>query len=131
MKKIDQEFTHDPENGVMGDCMRACIASVFEMRRKDVPHFGAMSDDTWLKNYVRWLSKQGWAIYTKPAQGDKDLHPEIQEDENPYYFAIGPSPRDPKITHMVVCRDGKVVHDPSHSRAGLVSIEAFEILFKL
>ena len=38
---------------------------------------------------------------------------------------------DPEITHMVVCRGGKVVHDPHPSRAGLQSIEAFEILFRL
>jgi hypothetical protein len=129
MKKIDQEFIHDPENGVIGDCMRACIASVFELNREDVPHFGAMPDETWLKDYVRWLHKHGWAIFTRHAV--TDTHPEIQEDENPYYFAIGRTPRDPEVTHMVVCRDGKVVHDPHPSRAGLQSIEAFEIIFRL
>lgn len=129
MKKIDQEFIHDPENGVVGDCMRACIASVLELQREDVPHFGAMEGVTWLKEYVRWLNKHGFSVYTQ--FGDHDTHPVMQDDENPYYFAIGRTPRHPEITHMVVCRNGAVVHDPHPSRKGLMSIEAFEILFKI
>jgi hypothetical protein len=39
MKPIDQEFMHDPEKGIIGDCFRACIASILELDINEVPHF--------------------------------------------------------------------------------------------
>lgn len=40
MRPVFQTITHmDPENGVWGDCLRACVASLFEYDIAHVPNF--------------------------------------------------------------------------------------------
>jgi len=34
-----QKFLHDPENGVYGDCHRACYASILGVPLDEIPHF--------------------------------------------------------------------------------------------
>ena len=131
MKTVNQEFLHDPDNNLVGDCWRACIASVLELSIDDVPHFALLNIRDGKKTELKFLAKHGYAIYGTYGEGEMGNHPEMMEDENEYYFAIGESPRDKNVSHQVVCYNGMIVHDPHPDKSGLNSIMHFEILFKI
>lgn len=129
MKPVDQTILHDPENGQVGDCMRACVASIFEFPIEEIPHFAIKEGQGgWIKSYLRFLHSIGWSVYSMSAK-ENSKHPLPEPGENDYYAAIGKSPRG--IYHMVVCHDGEIVHDPHPDKTGLESIEYFEFFFRL
>ena len=39
-----QTILHDPDNGLLGNCMQAAIATVLGLGMEDVPHFAAIGD---------------------------------------------------------------------------------------
>lgn len=135
MKKINQEILHDPENKIMGDCWRACIASVLELPLKDVPHFELLDIREGRRKELKFLAKHGYTIYAIYGEGKMGNHPKMMSDENEYYFAIGSSPRyfekNKSVSHQVVCHKGKIVHDPHPDKTNLGSISHFEILLKI
>ena len=107
MTPVDQEFLHDPEAGSVGDCFRACVASVLEVPTAAVPHF-ALLGSRWGRVANAYLGARG-----------KELEWEIG-DPPPDIWAIVTvkSPRDDDLKHSVIYRDGEMVHDPHPSRAG-------------
>ncbi len=125
MNPVDQT-----EFGDLGNCVSACIASILEISIKEVPHFllnkkgepdeaGAyFRMDDWLKSRGffrrRFVCYPGW---------EKDITP------IGFHMIGGPSPRLKNLGHMVVGFEGKLVHDPHPSRAGLSgSPEEFEFI---
>ncbi len=112
MKPVDQEFMHDPANGVEGDCFRAVLASILERPIAEVPHFAAMTkiaSDFWEHVYT-WLEAQGYQYYPgkNPPAGALE-----------YHALSGPSPRTKGGFHATVGRAGQVAHDPHPSRDGI------------
>ncbi len=107
MIPVDQEFLHDPEVGSVGDCFRACIASVLELPIAAVPHF-ALLGNRWqfvLNCYLAGLSREiEWAQGVPP--------------DGIWAIATVQSPRNSDVKHSVIFRDGVIVHDPHPSRAG-------------
>jgi len=107
MKPVDQEFMHDDEKGIQGDCFRACIASVLELPIAAVPHF-ALLGSRWmivLHTYLSGLSREiEWEDGVPP--------------DGIWAIATVKSPRGADLMHSVIWRDGKIVHDPHPSRAG-------------
>ena len=56
----DQEYLNDPSTGTVGDCWRACIASVIGCPIAEVPHFVRdHGDDGWFEATNAWLAAQG------------------------------------------------------------------------
>jgi len=107
VKPVDQQFLNDPENGTVGDCFRACIASVLEVPIEAVPHF-AILGSRWqsvLSGYLGGLSRD-----VEWAQGDPP--------HGVWAIATVQSPRNADVKHSVIYRDGVMVHDPHPSRAG-------------
>jgi len=131
MKPVNQIYLHDPDNNSVGDCWRACIASVLELPIEEVPHFGLLDVREGRREELKFLSKYGYTIYAIYGDGSMGNHPKIEVDENEYYFAIGVSPRDKNVHHQVVCHKGEIVHDPHPDKTNLKSISHFEILLKL
>jgi hypothetical protein len=116
----DQEFTHKPEIGQFGDCLRAVIATLLDMPISAVPHFNAIAkqDPTiFWESLQAFCASQGYAYLTVPARCG---HAFFGADDGPYHEISGPSPRGNGVTHAVVGRDGQIVFDPHPSRAGLV-----------
>lgn len=107
MIPVDQQFLHDTETGSVGDCFRACIASVLELPIEAVPHF-ALLGSRWqrvLDGYLAGLSREiEWA----PGLPPEDL----------WAIVTVTSPRSQDIKHSVIWHGGKMVHDPHPSRAG-------------
>lgn len=121
MKKIDQRKIHDPDNGSVGDCWKACLASIMEFPYEAVPQFELGKSYPEMRlNVDMWLS-----LFKKCAKyHDKDSPPEG------YSIAIGTSDRFPRevAVHCCVALDGKVVHDPHPDDTGLTEIDYYETL---
>ena len=117
MKPVQQQFIHDPANGVCGDCQRAVIASLLELTIEEVPHFleGNPDADEFFCRLQAFVNSKGYAYLTVPARtgiffGDcVDVYHEIS----------GPSPRGNGTYHAVVGKNGQVFFDPHPSNQGL------------
>ncbi len=85
--------------GQRGNCLQACVASIFELPLNAVPHF--VSRDNWWGEFTKWLSKYNIQVMQLKIQ-----------PWNCWSIAIGKSPRG-GFTHGVVCApDGTLAHDP-------------------
>lgn len=126
MKPVDMiDVPKGDDPAAMGDCLRACIASIWEVKVGLVPHFMAIDKLArfhWTYSLDQWLAPQGlwycewpieprvWNVFV-PMQGI-------------YVVGAGGSPRFPGRKHAVVVRLDRahgemIVHDPHPSREGL------------
>lgn len=106
MKPIDQTIFGERT----GNCLAACIASIFECSIDEV---GPFSPDGWHDDLARWLAPRGFfpiclslAAETWRPQG--------------LYVLAGRSPRG-DFLHAVVARGREIVHDPHPDRTGVLS----------
>lgn len=121
MKPVDQlvipdqaKGTGESLDGILGDCWRACIASMLELPAEEVPHFVNDNPRDW------WTDTQVY-LYEQTGGYIDNLAPVFPlEDE--YTIAVGPSPRGDFYHAVIVHRDGSLAHDPHPSRDGLPSI---------
>lgn len=100
-----------PPEVCTGNCTEAAFASLFGIGLDDVPSMqGLAGSDYWdaLESFVR---SRGYSLWMQPPS-----HYPVG-----LYLADGPSERG--CGHFVVMRDGKMVHDPHPSRAGLLNVE--------
>jgi len=111
---ITQTLFYDPTQPpeiCTGNCTEAALASLFGIRLEDVPSMqGLVASDYWdaLEAFVR---SRGYALSMQPPS----------HRPAGLYLADGPSARG--CGHFVVMRDGKMVHDPHPSGAGLLEVE--------
>ncbi|WP_282638114.1 hypothetical protein [Sphingobacterium thalpophilum] len=77
----------------------------------------------WFWILEEWLKHKG---YKYVYGGDREDYIGF----NGYYFVTGKSPRG-DFNHIVIYKDGKMVHDPHPSGAGILTEEKFEHLEKL
>ncbi len=119
MKPVDQICLI--ENGEVGDCVRACTASILELKPEDVPHFVELEPGAaWYDTWVKFMNDHGYnpIMY----EGDMTLRPRFMG----YSLASGETIRGSK--HMVIFWNGDLAHDPHPSRAGLKTVETLWIL---
>ena len=111
MKLVDQIVFND----TLGDCFRACVASIFELPLESVPNFWEQTQEG--KEF--WELNDKWArenlghvcIPFEFNDGDTELVKDI------LCIACAKSPRG-KVDHAVVWKNG-LIHDPHPSRDGL------------
>lgn len=113
MTPVDQTQFYDPANKVRGNCLQAALAAVLDLPLQAVPNFAEHHQSEWQENMFRWLWWLGLDIETCNPE-----HPPAG-----YSIAYGQSPRG--VSHAVVALDGKVVHDPHPSRAGILGIAGY------
>lgn len=105
-----------------GECLRACIASIFELELEAVPVLHTLDDEVWYgvyRNYVRTFGVDVITIDTSKGVkvcGDLWVPPG-------YHIISGPSPRG-DFHHAIVGYQGKPVHDPC--RGGNCELKAVE-----
>lgn len=116
MTPQDQEFLHDAETGVQGDCARAVIACLLGLPIKDVPHFADQKeiDAYGFYNHIEtFLACHGKQMLW-------NVNPIFHRDKlESYHYISGPSPRGKGVHHCVVGLGEEVFFDPHPSRAGL------------
>ncbi len=108
MIPIEQTKFHVP-NEVTGNCMAACVASIFELELEDVPTFEDTDPQELLLR--KWCESQGIEL----VRFDREYC------FNSFYLAVGPSPRN-KSMHMVVMQNGICQHDPHPDGNGITAV---------
>ncbi len=101
-----------------GNCIQACVASIFELELNEVPNFMEYGIDRFDMIIIEFCNRFG--LYPM------DL--EIKDNEKGknilkglYSIGIGLSPRGnlEDQHHGVVCYEGKIIHDPFENMVGL------------
>lgn len=108
------------------DCVRACVATIFDLPIADVPHFVEVAGSRWRLELMAWLKA------TRPEFVMMELPPVRGAWlEGAVGIACGKSPRYPDgtIKHAVVWQDYEMLHDPHPSRAGLTGEPEHVIYF--
>jgi hypothetical protein len=125
MKKVDQSVLHDPENGKYGDCQRACIASLLELDIEEVPHFAEVwCPLTYYKTMNQFLAERGLVhIEVDPINFGEG---QFTDKADCYHMIYGLTERG--TNHATVGLNGKMIHDPHPSRAGLIEVKSFAFL---
>jgi len=125
MKPVDCIIkNHDEEAGMIGDCHRACIASLLELDAFDVPHFFdypvADGSDPGLKMQELWLAARGLAFIELPFHPDTKWAKSTDEflkfvsaySGETHYMVVGLSIGG--HNHSVIAKGDKIVHDPTY-----------------
>jgi len=111
MKPIYQTIFDD----VLGDCFRACVASIFEFSIEDMPNFWEQTQDP----HEFWRLNDSWTKehlgYSCISFCFEKVH--LHLIDGMLCVALAKSPRG-DVDHAVVWKDG-IVHDPHPSNAGL------------
>lgn len=116
MKKVYQTIFTDIEKGIVGNCLQACVASLFEVSLEDVPYFNNMY------YYKDFLSKKFRASVDQ-IRGTPD------HDGKHYIAGYKVAKFEGEISHAVIWRNGRIVHDPRRQRVRLYRImQHYQIL---
>ena len=104
-----------------GDCMRACVASVFELPIEEVPNFMEDGDDYFSSKLGAWCFERNLIPMDCQISWD-DVRNDLKDI---YIIAHGQSPRssNEKCRHAVIYKGNKMVHDPHPAREGVVEEE--------
>jgi hypothetical protein len=120
-----QQFRHKPDAGITGDCFRACIASLLDLSIDNVPHFYDGTNDgpqtpeqteairSWFAARDMILIETAWSMTVEEA-----LAFSAERWPGLHIVMGGRSPRG--VNHVVIIRNGKMVHDPHPDEAGIV-----------
>lgn len=110
------------------ECVRACVASVFEVNLEDIPEFDPVNWDDELRE---WLSPMGLTTVNM-SFADVPYDPTI-----PRGYTLGAVPTDNPDSpshwkHCVVCLDGVVVWCPKRGvRPGTQRAEEYTVIYPL
>lgn len=122
MKPVDQDQLHDPPDSI-GNCFRACIASVFEIDidEVDIPELEQTlwDGDDWFSLVVDWAWSKDYAVWFWYNSNPHGKQIPVQGIDDRYLIATGPSPRHQDTDHAVVFKGNKLAHDPHPSKSGL------------
>lgn len=121
MLRHKQLLSHDPENGIHGDCMRTVIACLLDLQPQDVPHFlhDGCDGGVFMERIDAYLESKGLALVGVPFSDTPDKVMEAMTYNNPNitYMISGQSARG--VNHVVIARNGEILWDPHPSNAGL------------
>lgn len=100
-----------------GDCMRACVASIFELDIEVVPNFHEPSNFSFAENLTKW----GRLSNLIPVDIRNDGEDTDKLLKDCWLIAAGKSPRgkSSKDRHAVVWYNGILKHDPHPDKLGL------------
>lgn len=112
-----------------GNCEAACIASILEIPLEDIPDFHGNDPtdaEAYWQNVRKWCEDKPFTII--PIKFS-DGHDPKEFLKDCWVIASGPSPRGTEEwhRHAVVWKNGKIVHDPHPSRAGLKKIDVYDM----
>lgn len=126
--------------GLEGNCMAACIASIFDLPLSEVPNFAeGNGNGQWFAKLWNFCRARGFEVIpwycdgVNPQTGesfekplDFENLPEHLQGCYPYYLQCGPAARG--WSHATVGWMGGVIHDPHPSRASLIKTDSYYFL---
>lgn len=146
MIPVTQTSFYDPDappEEQRGNCLTAVVASLLELPIEAVPdfvqdhvdHLGSAdtpraqaSEWYWWTHLNRFLTEHGQRMHylrnveaPQPHPSREDGFPDPEPGE--FYTVSGISPRDSRIHHIVIYRDGVMVWDPHPDRTGLTEVD--------
>jgi len=136
-----------------GNCLQYTYASLLDLNPLDVPNFEVFygledKEGNDLYEYVEhcWLKSMGYEIdrfspvmmfhmtkeeyreKTGDKRTDKELNAQMHFYKDVCYLVSGKSERG--FQHICIYANGKLAHDVYPSRAGLITEDSFELLFR-
>lgn len=96
-----------------GNCMRASLASIFEIKIDDMPKFEEMEKSAWKNSFKAWLRTFNLQLIESRSEPEHDE----------FYIAIGNTSRG--VLHCIVAKSGLDIHDPHPSQEGLLSVSKY------
>lgn len=106
--------------GQYGDCFRAGLASLLDLRLEDVPHFGELAKgegEPFWRLINQWMAQRGQAIIL--VNGMDFRHP-AREGMAPVFHLILAFCTDGE-GHTLVGLNGKIVFDPNPTKPTLAT----------
>ena len=110
---------HDPANGQIGDCHRACVASLLDLPVDDVPHFFdypvSEGGERGLAEQEKWLAKRGLFNLELPFTSESldDVLSFISAYSGDTYYMLVAKSRSGQ-NHCVIAQGNKIIHDPTY-----------------
>jgi len=111
-----------PDGKLVGDCFPACVASVLHIDLEEIPLFSLKSLGLQVDEANEWLEVRGLSLHLWPANHEPP--------KDQYYLVRGASPRYKGHYHMVVGKNGKIVHDPHPDGRGIVGGPTHYLYFR-
>ena len=117
MKPVYQTKYH-PE----GNCLQACLASIFDLDLEDVPEFGV--GDDWYEKFREWCLEK-FGLQPVDIVADGSFEP------RGWHLIHGKSPRG-DWNHAIVGYDGAGRHDPHLKGNGVLKTrESYTVFIKV
>lgn len=107
-----------------GNCTTAALASFFSMKMEEVPDVYSMPKEEWRDNIIDFFRSNGFELVydtVPPEESDTEYFP--------IYFVEGISSRG--CRHIIIERDGKLLHDPHPDGDGLITKDVWWLLNKI
>lgn len=133
MTPVHCRTKHDPPHSY-GDCVRACIASMLDMKPEDVPHFwdnDATTVDA-MEAMRQWLAPLGLAPYivSYPPVPVRELLAAVGSDNPTSRYLLFGTTGDGG-GHCVVARGGEIEWNPAWAGGQIVTPMAVIVLGRL
>ena len=123
MRFYKQLYKHDPENGVIGDCLRTAWGCLLGLPPEEVPHFtheaGWNSHDAG-ERLDEFLGRFGYGRAKFYYAGECDEVLDTIGVLNPAVWHTFSGTSRNNVNHVVLARDGKILHDPSLDGSGII-----------
>ena len=116
----------DAEFGVIGRCVRACLAGLLDLPLKSVPlfkHEAESDEEAWWNTAINdWLAPYGFQIVFVVVSDA------LFATLRGFYLVTGHSIPDDGWSHTVIYRDGRLWHNPDRDCAEIVVPQLIGIL---
>ena len=121
MKPVRQTVFYDKEAGIHGNCLVACLASLFDLPIGAVPALNTMGDE-WFDAFLTFLNHQGYE-YDGPGSIE-----ELKSSKG-YVIVCGKAARG--VLHAVIYKDGERFFDPHPSSEFLTEERFFYVIKRI
>jgi len=119
---------HNPPHAT-GDCLRACVASIFDLPPEEVPHFvdgeyrpiGEPGWSPWWIQLQAWLHERGFGLFFALIQEPEKHWGELNMD---FHYVLGGYAKS-GLPHSVVARGREIVHDPAAGTGSAFNNDAY------
>lgn len=116
-----------------GNCLAACVASIFEIPIDQVPAWEEMGEE-WSDSFLQFIEESGYEYEGSYVVNGGTWGDMLQWSAgvDGYFIVGGKSPRSyVQRGHAVIYRNGEMVHDPHPSGDGLSLVEDVYLIEKM